>query len=102
MQEVVGGMDRLTDAFYQRLKAHIRFGARAVAFEQGEDSVTVHYTTKAGRFSETGDLAATAEGSPGKRKAIRELNYNASTKILFQTRTLFWETMDGIVGGTTA
>jgi len=115
MQEVVGGMDRLTDAFYQPLKAHIRFGARAVAFEQGEDSVTVHYTTKAGRFSETGDYAvctlpfsvlgdldATPEWSHGKRKAIRELNYNASTKILFQTRTRFWEREDGIVGGTTA
>jgi monoamine oxidase len=115
MQEVVGGMDRLTDAFYQPLKRNIRFGARAVAFEQGEDSVTVHYTTKSGRFSETGDYAvctlpfsvlgdldATPEWSHGKRKAIRELNYNASTKILFQTRTRFWETMDGIVGGTTA
>ena len=79
------------------------------------DSVTVHYTTKSGRFSETGDYAvctlpfsvladveATPEWSHGKRKAIRELNYNASTKILFQTRTRFWERSDGIVGGTTA
>ena len=36
-----------------------------------------------------------------KQKAIRELNYNASTKILFQTRHRFWEAEDGIVGGTT-
>ena len=115
MSEVVGGMDRLTDAFYRPLRDHIRFGARVVAFEQGEDSVTVHYTTRAGRFSETGDYAvctlpfsvlgdvdATPEWSHGKRKAIRELNYNASTKILFQTSTRFWERSDGIVGGTTA
>jgi monoamine oxidase len=115
MQEVVGGMDRLTDAFYQPLRDSIRFGARVVAFEQGQDSVTVHYTNKAGRFSETGDYAvctlpfsvlgdveATPPWSHGKRKAIRELNYNASTKILFQTRTRFWERTDGIVGGTTA
>ncbi len=115
MQEVVGGMDRLTDAFYHRLKRHVRLGARVIAFEQGEDGVTVHYATKAGRFSETGDYAvctlpfsvlgdvdATPEWSHGKRKAIRELNYNASTKILFQTRTRFWEVQDGIIGGTTA
>src|SRR5207302_1207218 len=57
MQEVVGGMDRLTDAFYHPLRDRIRFGARVVAVEQGEDSVTVHYTTRAGRFSETGDYA---------------------------------------------
>jgi len=115
MQEVVGGMDRLTDGFYQPLRDNIRFGARVVAFEQAEDSVTVHYATKAGRFSETadyavctlpfsvlGDVDAMPEWSHGKRKAIRELNYNASTKILFQTRTRFWERLDGIVGGTTA
>ena len=36
-----------------------------------------------------------------KQKAIRELNYNASTKILFQVRHRFWEQEDGIVGGTT-
>ena len=36
-----------------------------------------------------------------KQKAIRELNYNASGKILFQMRHRFWEAEDGIVGGTT-
>jgi monoamine oxidase len=36
-----------------------------------------------------------------KQKAIRELNYNASAKILLQVRRRFWEEEDGIVGGTT-
>src|SRR3970282_1583478 len=35
-----------------------------------------------------------------KQQAIRELNYCPSTKILFQTRTRFWE-REGILGGTT-
>lgn len=36
-----------------------------------------------------------------KRKAIRELNYNASTKIFLEFDNRFWETEDGIYGGQT-
>src|SRR5260370_42245258 len=57
MSEVVGGMDRLTDAFYRPLRSNIRFGAKVVAFEQAQDSVTVHYTTRSGRFSGAGGHA---------------------------------------------
>jgi monoamine oxidase len=38
--------------------------------------------------------------SRGKYRAIRELNYNPSTKILLQVRRRFWEEQ-GIVGGVT-
>jgi monoamine oxidase len=41
------------------------------------------------------------ELSPGKRRAIRQLNYHASTKILFQVRERIWESEDGIQGGAT-
>ncbi len=115
MQEVVGGLDRLPNAFYERIKPNVRLGAEVQAIEHDERSVTVHYRTHAGRFSVTGDHAVCAlpfsvlrdiEVTPalsrGKQKAIRELNYNPSTKILFQTRSRFWEGTDGIVGGTTA
>jgi monoamine oxidase len=34
-----------------------------------------------------------------KERAIRQLNYHASTKILLQVRHRFWEKEDGIVGG---
>src|SRR5260370_6177188 len=99
MSEVVGGMDRLTDAFYRPLRSNIRFGAKVVAFEQAQDSVTVHYTTRSGRFSQAGDYAActlpfsvladvdaTPETSHGQRKAKRELNFHASTKNPFQNK----------------
>jgi len=83
--------------------------------EQDPNSVTVHYRTAAGRFQVRGDYAICAipfsvmreievlntPFSREKQKAIRELSYNASTKILFQTRHRFWEQQDGIVGGTT-
>jgi monoamine oxidase len=115
MQEIAGGMDRLPNAFYEQLKPFVRFGAEVTALEQDDDGVTVHYRTAAGRFSARGDHAICAIpfsvlrdvevlGRPfsrEKQKAIRELNYNASAKILFQTRHRFWEWEDGIVGGTT-
>jgi monoamine oxidase len=115
MQEIVGGFDLLPNGFYKELKDNVRFGTNVHAIEQDDRSVTVRYKTESGRFTETADYAVCAipfsvlrdiEVSPAwtrpKQKAIRELNYNPSTKILFQTRTRFWERTDGIVGGTTA
>ncbi len=115
MQEIAGGMDQLPVAFYEQLRPYVRFGAEVTAISQDPDSVTVHYKTASGRFSVRGDYAICAipfsvlrdieilntPFSREKQKAIRELNYNASTKILFQTRHRFWEETDGIVGGTT-
>jgi monoamine oxidase len=116
MQEIVGGFDLLPQAFYRQLGPNIRFGAEVTAIEQSPSGVTVHYRSAAGRGSESGDYAictlpfsvlreveVPGEGfSRDKQKAIRELNYNASTKILFQVRRRFWEAEDGIVGGTTS
>ena len=115
MQEIVGGMDMLPRAFYEQVRDNVRFGAEITSIEQSPDDVTVHYRTHSGRFSAKGDYAICAlpfsvlrdievmgQGfSREKQKAIRELNYNASGKILFQVRRRFWEQEDGIVGGTT-
>lgn len=114
MVEIVGGMDHLPRAFLPALRDRIRFGARMVAVEQSPDAVTVHYQTAAGRFSVSGDAAiltvpfpvlrhveALPEFSRGKQRAIRQLHYDASAKILLQFRRRFWEEVDGIVGGGT-
>ncbi len=114
MQEIVGGMDRLPQAFYHRLEDRIRFGAEVHAIDQDPEKVTVHYKTEAGRHSVTGDYAICAipfsvlrhvevlkPFSREKQRAIRQLNYSASTKILFQVRERVWESEDGILGGTT-
>jgi monoamine oxidase len=37
--------------------------------------------------------------SPGKQRAIRQLHYDGSAKILMQFRRRFWEEDDGIFGG---
>jgi len=112
MQEIVGGSDLLPRAFAAALTDRIRYGAEVHALEQGADDVTVHFKTEAGRFSEKADYAictipfsvlrtieAVTPFSREKQKAIRQLNYAASTKILFQVRERIWETDDGIVGG---
>jgi monoamine oxidase len=114
MQEIAGGLDLLPQSFYRAMPDRVRFGAEVHAISQDEESVTVHYRTRSGSFNVTADYAICAipfsvlreieiigRGfSRGKQRAIRELNYNASTKILLQVRHRFWETDDGIVGGT--
>ncbi|MDQ6778421.1 MAG: flavin monoamine oxidase family protein [Actinomycetota bacterium] len=114
MQEVVGGMDRLPHALFTRLRTRVRLGAHVFAVEQDADGVTVHYQTRGGGTARVrGDqcICTIPFGvlrhvdfrpalSRGKYRAIRELNYNPSTKILLQVRTRFWE-KDGIIGGTT-
>jgi monoamine oxidase len=114
MQEIVGGFDRLPNAFFHALSSKVRLGAEVHAIDQSADAVTVHYKTEAGRFTETGDYAVCTLPFPvlrhvevmtpfsrDKQRAIRQLNYHASTKILFQVRRRRWETEDGIEGGAT-
>jgi monoamine oxidase len=112
MQTIVGGMDKFPNAFYPPLADRIRFGSEIESFEQDDDGITVHYETGARRESVRGDYAVCAlpfsvlrnvEGvetlSHEKQKAIRQLNYSASTKILFQVAERRWEEIDGIIGG---
>ena len=107
-------MDALPNAFFAELQDEVRLGAEVFAIDQDADGVTVHYKTEADRFQVRGDYAictlpfpvlrtveVTPELSRGKRRAIRQLNYHASTKILFQVRERIWETDDGILGGAT-
>lgn len=114
MQEIAGGMDQLPDAFFRSLQQEVRLGAEVHAIDQEPDSVTVHVRTQAGRTVERADFAIVTipfsvlrhvevitPFSREKQRAIRQLNYHASTKILFQVRERIWETDDGIMGGAT-
>jgi len=114
MQQIVGGMDALPNSMYQAVSERVRFGAEAHAIEQDQSSVTIHYKTEAGRYTANADYAictvpfsvlrtieVLTPFSREKQRAIRQLNYHASTKVLFQVRSRFWEEEDGIVGGAT-
>jgi monoamine oxidase len=112
--EIEGGMDRLPASFYPELQKCIQFGAEVVAFDQTPEKVIAHYQTATGKFSAEADYAICTIPFPvlrhieflkplsaPKQKAIRELYYDASAKILFQCRRRFWEDDEGIVGGGT-
>lgn len=114
MVEIEGGTDRLPYAFLPALRSNLRFGAKMIAVDQSPDDVTIHYQTRAGRFAEKGDYAIITVPFPvlrhvevlkpftrAKQRAIRQLHYDASAKILFQCRRRFWEEDDGIFGGGT-
>lgn len=114
MVEIQGGSDRLPHAFLPELKDNIRFGAKMTAIDQSPDDVTIHYRTIAGRFKETADYAIITVPFPvlrhiecikpftrAKQRAIRQLHYDASAKILFQCKRRFWEEDEGIFGGGT-
>ncbi len=114
MVQLEGGMDQLPRAFLPALQDAIRFGARLIALDQTPERVIAHYQTAAGRFQAEGDYAILTVPfpvlrhvevlkpfSPAKRRAIRQLHYDASAKIFFQCRRRFWETDDGIFGGGT-
>jgi monoamine oxidase len=112
--QIEGGMDRLPQAFLPALAGRIHFGAKVTAIDQTTDSVTVYYRTLAGQTQVKGDHAiltipfpalrhveALKPFSRAKQRAIRQLHYDLATKILIQCRRRFWETEDGIWGGTT-
>lgn len=114
MCQIVGGADQLPHAFLPELGTRIRYGARMIAIDQTPDEVVVHYQTRAGRFEARGDYAIITVPFPvlrhvevlkpfsrAKQRAIRQLHYDASAKIFFQTRRRFWEQDDGIFGGGT-
>jgi monoamine oxidase len=114
LEQIKGGTDRLPYAFYPTLAPHIRLGAEVVAIDQTPDGVVAHYKTLAGRFHETADymictipfsvlrhIEVLTPFSRAKQKAIRQLHYDASTKIFIQCKRRFWEEDEGIYGGGT-
>jgi monoamine oxidase len=114
MCQIEGGMDNLAHAFLPELGTRIRYGARMIAIDQTPDEVVIHYHTRAGGFNVRGDYAILTVPFPvlrhvevlkpfsrAKQRAIRQLHYDASAKIFFQTRRRFWETDEGIYGGGT-
>jgi monoamine oxidase len=80
------------------------------AIQQDDTSVTVHCRQGPDRFALHGDYAICTlpfsvlrsievRFSRAKERAIRQLFYHASTKVLLQVRRRLWETNDGIEGG---
>jgi monoamine oxidase len=114
MSQIDGGMDLLPQAFLPALRGKIRFGCIMAGIDQSPDNVTIYYNTVGGKrqiqadyaiitvpFSVLRHVEVLKPFSREKQRAIRELHYDASAKILFQCRRRFWEEDDGIFGGGT-
>ncbi|NEQ45861.1 MAG: flavin monoamine oxidase family protein [Leptolyngbya sp. SIOISBB] len=112
MVYLVDGSDALPKAFLPALSKEIRFGASLESIENAANQVTVTYNTLAGQFQAKADylivtipfsqlrhIEVTPPFSPRKRRAIRQLNYDSSSKIFIQCSSRFWEKDDGIHGG---
>lgn len=113
--EIEGGTDRLPTAFADRLHERPRMGCEAVRLEQGKSTATVVFLKDGAFEKEEGDFVICAVPLPvlsriqvspafstAKQRAIRQISYDSSTKVLAVARSRFWETDDGIYGGGSA
>ena len=103
-----GGNQRITDAFARRLGNRLRLGSAATRIEHSETGVQVRYREGDQERSIEADylvccinlrmlqkLSVTPDWPAAKRYAISNLPYYSNTRVIFQSRTRFWET-DGI------
>jgi len=114
--ELVDGTDALASAFARNLRSKPRMGCAVVRITQDQ------LTRRAAAIYRERGVERRAEGdfvlctlpcpvltrvgfepalSGPKARAIRELNYDSSTKVLAVARRRFWEIDDGIFGGGT-
>ncbi|MGG0240409.1 flavin monoamine oxidase family protein [Bacillus rhizoplanae] len=113
--EITGGMDVLPQSFLPQLKENILFHQKMTAIIQQNESVTIRsiHEKTSEQFMVTGDHAIITipfsalrfvkiepfdSFSYYKRRAIRELNYIAATKIAIEFKSRFWERI-GQYGG---
>ena len=120
MVYIVGGMDRLPKAFLDRLEKatgsafEIRYCAVLEEIWQYERTVTALYRTDGEihnveadylivtiPFSLMRHIKVKPRLSPRKARAIRQVKYDAASKIFMQVSRRFWEDDDKIYGGGT-
>ncbi|OIK09947.1 amine oxidase [Bacillus sp. MUM 116] len=106
--EITGGMDLLPKAFLPQLKDDIRYYQRMTKIIQDNNRVTIHFRDErtSNTSTITSDLAIITipfsvlrfvkiepfhSFSYYKRRAIREINYMAATKVGIEFKSRFWE-----------
>jgi len=114
--EIVGGTDMLPRAFVANLRNKPRMGCKVVRIEQSSAGATAYFLDGPGRPLQRVDgdvlLVTVPLGvlskiqlnpafSAAKMRAIRQVTYDSSTKVLMQTNRRFWESDEGIFGGGT-
>jgi monoamine oxidase len=111
----VGGMDRIAQAFQQRLGDVIRYDAKVTEIRQDAKGVSVAYvdrarggtprTERADHCVCTIPLSVLAQipinVNPAMQAAIEGVPYESSVKVGLQFRRRFWEQDERIYGGIT-
>lgn len=105
---LVGGNQRLTDTFEQRLGTRVRLRSPLTAIEHGESGVRVTYRDDAQTARVEADFLVCAMSArmlqllpvkpplpAAKAYAIANVPYYHDTRVIFQSRTRFWD-RDGI------
>jgi monoamine oxidase len=100
-----GGNQLMTDALAARLGQRVRLGCAVSRIEQGTSGVTVTYRESGADRRLEGDylascvsavvlrqIAVTPPWPEAKAFVIREMPYYTRTRVVFQSRTRFWET----------
>jgi monoamine oxidase len=114
--EIVGGTDHLPYAFAARLKSQPRLGCQVVRIEQDLQArrAAAIYLDRGTPQRVEGDVVlctvplgvlSTLDIQPAlsgpKARAIRQVTYDSSTKVLALASRRFWESDEGIYGGGT-
>ena len=107
MLQPVGGMDRIAEAIYARVKPSVRLKRPIREIRRLDDRVRIVHDGPE-RFTEADYCICTlptpvlsripADFSVPKKAALRSVEYRTSVKVAFQSPR-FWETSDSIYGG---
>lgn len=102
--KIEGGNDQLPKEFARRLSDRIRYGAGVTGIKQDPDRVEVFYEQLGASRKLAGDylvctlpfpvlraIRVEPEFSPGKQRAIEELQYGSVTRSLVQVSQRFWK-----------
>lgn len=107
-----GGMDLLPRGLADRLRDCVLLGHEVEQIVDGVDGIEVATRTAAGQVVFRADLVVctlpfpvlrtvdlVGSFSPGKRRAVRQLHYDAATKVYLQLRRPTWRREVGLAGG---
>lgn len=114
--EIVGGTDMLARAFVANLRSKPRMGCKVVRLEQTSAGATAFFLDGPGRPVQRVDgdvmivtvplgvlqkIQVQPAFSGAKMRAIRQVTYDSSTKVIMHARRRFWEMDENIYGGGT-
>jgi monoamine oxidase len=105
MLQPVGGMDRIAQAIYDRVKSQVRLNTVITAIRRAGDRVRIEHS---GGFTEADFCICTlpmpvlaripADFSSAKKAALRSADYRLSVKVAFEAPR-FWEKENSVFGG---